>query len=74
MEDFLRNEVWKGNKQQSDDKLNKLTDRLAKIHDSEQLNKMEMERKATEPKVIQPAENLDTVYNERPTQSTANKH
>ena len=32
-----------------------------------------MDRKDTEPKVIQATENMDTVHNERLTQSTANK-
>ena len=72
-EDHLRNKVRKGNKQKADNKLNELTDRYAKIHNDQQLNKMEMERKMTEPKVIQPTENMDTECHERPTQSTANK-
>ena len=58
----LRNKVWKSNKEQTDDKLNELIDRFAKIHNNEQLNKIEMERKDTKPKVLQPAENMDTVH------------
>ena len=34
---------------------------------------METVRKDTEPKVRQPTGNMDTVHNERPMQSTANK-
>ena len=34
---------------------------------------MEMERKDTVPKVIQPAENMDVEHNERPPESAANK-
>ena len=34
---------------------------------------MEMERKDTGPKVIDPAENMDAEHNERSPQSTANK-
>ena len=34
---------------------------------------MEMKRKDTEPKVMQPAENRDTECNERPLHSKANK-
>ena len=54
MEDYLRNEIWKGNKEQSDDKPSTLIDGLAKIHNGEQVNKMEMEKKGTELKLIQP--------------------
>ena len=70
LEDYLRNKLQKGNKQQSDDKL--IECRFTKIHNNEQLNEMERERK-TEPKVTQPTENMNTVSNERPAQSTANK-
>ena len=38
-----------------------------------QLNKLEMVRKDTEPKVIKSIENTDSVCNERPTQFTASK-
>ena len=41
--------------------------------DDKHVNKLEAKRKDTEPKVIQPAENMDTVHNERPIQSIANK-
>ena len=34
---------------------------------------METEGKVTDPKVIQPAEDMETEYNKRPPQSTANK-
>ena len=47
-EEYLRNDVMKGNKYQTGKKLNELRDRVAKIHNSEQINKMEMDRKATE--------------------------
>ena len=52
-EDYLRNEVMKGIKQQTDNKVNKLTEKFGKIHSDAQLNRMEMERKDTEPKVIE---------------------
>ena len=42
------------------------------MHNDEQLNKMQMERKDREAKMIEPRENVDTVYNERTTQSTTN--
>ena len=32
-----------------------------------------MGRKGTDPKVIQPTQNMDIVHNKRPTQSTENK-
>ena len=65
--------IMKGNKEQTDDKLNELIDILVKIHNDEQVNKMEIERKNTEPKVIQLAKNMNTEHNERHQQSTANK-
>ena len=52
MEDYLRNEIRKGIKHQSDDKLSELMDKCGKIHSDEQLNQMEMERKDTDPKTI----------------------
>ena len=72
-EEYLRNEAMKGNKQQTENKLNKLTDKIAKIHNSEQISKMEMERTDAEPKVIQQAGNMNTEQNERPPQSNTNK-
>ena len=57
----------------SDDKVSNHIDRFAKIHNDEQANKMEMERKGTEPKVIQPKENMEKVCSERPTQFSANE-
>ena len=36
-EDYLRNEMVKANKHQTDDKLNKLIGRFAKMHNSEYL-------------------------------------
>ena len=71
-EDYLRNKLMKVNKQQTDNKVNELTDKFTKIHNNEQINKMEMERKYTEPNVKQPAENIDTECNEKP-QSMTNK-
>ena len=41
---YVRTEVWKCNKQQSDDKLSECMDRFAKIHTDEQLNKLESDR------------------------------
>ena len=38
--------------------LSKLIDRFAKIHKEKQVNKRKMERKDTEPKVMNPPENL----------------
>ena len=67
------NEVWKGKRHHSDNKLSEVIDRFSKIHNDEQLRTMEMDSKNTEPKVIPATENMDTVCNERPTQSTANK-
>ena len=46
---------------------------MNKIHNDEHLNKMEMKRKDIEMKVIWPTENMDTVCNERLTQSTASE-
>ena len=37
-----------------------------KIHNNEQINKIEIESKDTEPRVIQPVENIKTKHNERP--------
>ena len=72
-EDYIRIEVQKDNKQQLDGKLSELKDRFAKLHNDEQLNIMELDRKDKEPKVIQPTEKIDTVHDKRPTQSMANK-
>ena len=72
-EDYLRDEVLKDNEQQTDNKLNELTDKLTKTCNDEQTNKMEKERKDTEPKMIQSAENMGMEHNERPPQFTANK-
>ena len=72
-EDYFRNETVKGNKQQTDIKLNKPRDILVKAHNDVQINKMEMKRKDTEPKVIQPGENMDAECNEVPQQFTSNK-
>ena len=47
--------------------------RFAKIHNDEQVNTTETEREDTEPKVIQPTENMAIVCNERPTLSMANE-
>ena len=47
--DYLTNEVIKGNKQQRDNMLNELIDKFAKRNTNEQINKMEMETKDTEP-------------------------
>ena len=63
----------KNKKSQTANKLSTFIDIFAKIHNSEQINKMEMERKDTALKVIQPAENMDTECNERPPQSKSNK-
>ena len=74
MRTILRNEVMKGNKYQTDDKLSDLTDVFPKIHNDEQLVKHNLngeERNIV--KVIQPKENMDTECNERPLQSTATK-
>ena len=43
VEDYLRNEIMKGNKRQTDNKQNKLIDKFNKRHNNEQINKMEME-------------------------------
>ena len=40
MGNYLRNEVWKGNKQQTDDQLSELIDSFAQKHNNENLNKM----------------------------------
>ena len=48
-------------------------DKFVKIYNDEYLNKIETERKDTEPKVIQSIENMDTIHNERLAQSTVNK-
>ena len=60
----------KDNKQQTVNRLNELKD---KYTNNEKVNKMEMERKDTELKVILPAENMETEHNKRPPQSTARK-
>ena len=44
-----------------------------KKHKDEQINHMEMERKDTEPNVIQPAEDIGKEQNERLSQSITNK-
>ena len=62
-EDYLMNEIMKGNKQQIDNKPNKLKDKFAKMHSSEQINKIVKERKDTEPKLIEVAENIDKEHN-----------
>ena len=67
LEDCLRNQSRKGNRQPPDKKLSDLTDRFTKIYDK-QLNKMKMGRKDTESMVIQPTENMDTVCNATTTQ------
>ena len=72
-DDYPWNEVLKGNKKQTNNRQNKLIDKFAKIHNNEIVDKMELERKDTEPKMIQPAENVDTEHVERPPQPTANQ-
>ena len=72
LEDYLRNEVWKGSKE-SHDKLSEHMDRFAKKTSIMTFNRMVIKRKGTEPKVIQPTENVDIVCNEWPMQSTAKK-
>ena len=72
-EDYFRNEVMKGNKQQTDDRISQFRGRFAKIHNDKQLNKTEMERKETEPKVIQLTESIGTECNETLPHSTRNK-
>ena len=47
IEDYFRNEITADKEQ-------------AQIHHDEKLNKIEMERKDIEPKVTQPATNMDT--------------
>ena len=42
--DYLRKKVWKGNNQQSNDKLGEIIDRFAKMHNEEQVNKIKLER------------------------------
>ena len=61
----------KSNKEQTDNKLNDHREKFNKIHNNEQINKMD--RKDTEPKLIQPVENMNREHFERPPQSTANK-
>ena len=51
-ENYPRNEIVKDKTQQIEKKLNECKDELSKIHDDEQINKMEMEKNDTEPKVI----------------------
>ena len=72
-EDYLRHMIMKGNKQQTDRKLNELIHTLGEIHNDEKINKMGMERKETEPQVIQLEENKGVRHNERPPQSSASK-
>ena len=48
-EGYLRSETVKVNKHHVDYSLNKLTNWFAKMHNSEWLNEMEMERKEAEP-------------------------
>ena len=60
---YLRNKIMKENKKQTNGKLNELIDIFAKIDDHEQISKLEMERKYTETKVIQPADNIDAEHN-----------
>ena len=72
-EDYLRNEVWKGNKQEADNKLSKLIDRFTKKYNHEKLKRMDMGRQETEPKVIWPTENMDIECNEILTLFIANK-
>ena len=62
-EDYLR---------KRENKLNDLTGKYAKIHNYEQISKMETETEK-DPKIIQPAENMDTKDNERPPESTGKK-
>ena len=42
-EDCFRNHVWKSNKQQSHNKLSELIGKFGRIHDDEQVDKMEIE-------------------------------
>ena len=64
-EDYLRNEIWKVNKHHLDNKLNKLIGQFAKMHNSECLNKMEMEER-DRAKVVQPVRFGHAEHNETP--------
>ena len=51
-EDDHITEILNGNKQQTDNKLNKLIVKFAKLHSGEKINKMATKRNDKEPKVI----------------------
>ena len=54
--DYIINEVIKGNRQWTANKLNKLIDKFTKIHNNEHILIIEIDRKDKELKVIQPVE------------------
>ena len=71
-EDYLKNEMVKVNKCQMDDKPNESIFQFAKMHNSECLNKMEMERKETEP-IITQAARFGNAENNETSQPKSNK-